>query len=100
MIETVEEIDLNQPPLRDLLAGGRREGCVELSELSEAVGELELPNDAAQRLHEELESRGIDVRDDCGRDGVLSTRFDPGELAGTTTDALQLFLNEARRYQL
>jgi RNA polymerase primary sigma factor len=100
MIETVEEIDLNQPPLRDLLARGRREGCVELSELSAAVGELDLPDDAAQRLHEELESRGIDVRDDCGRDGVEPTRFVPGELAGTTTDALQLFLNEARRYQL
>ncbi len=100
MIETAEEIDLNQSPLRDLLARGRREGCIELSELSAAVGELDLPDDAAQQLHEELESRGIDVRDDCGRDGVEPTRFDPGELAGTTTDALQLFLNEARRYPL
>jgi RNA polymerase primary sigma factor len=100
MIETAEEIDLNQPPLRDLLARGRREGCIELSELSAAVGELDLHDDAAQQLHEELESRGIDVRDDCGRDGVEPTRFDPGELAGTTTDALQLFLNEARRYPL
>jgi RNA polymerase primary sigma factor len=100
MIETAEEVDLNQPPLRPLLARGRREGCIELSELSAAVSELELPDDAAQSLHEELDSRGIEVRDDCGRDGVEPTRFDPGELAGTTTDALQLFLNEARRYPL
>ena len=100
MIDTREELDLDQPALRELLAKGRREGCVELSELAEATRELELPDDAAQSLHEELEARGIDVRDDCGRDGIDSTRYRPDELAGTTTDALQLFLNEARRYPL
>jgi hypothetical protein len=93
MIETAEQLHLDQPPLRDLLERGRREGCIELSDLSESVRELELPDDAAQALHEELEARGIDVRDDCGRDGVEPTRFAPEELAGTTTDALQLFLN-------
>jgi len=100
MVETAEKLDLDQPPLRALIALGRREGCVELSELSEAVRELDLPDGAAQSLHEELDARGIDVSDDCGRDGVEPTRFDPGALAGTTTDALQLFLNEARRYPL
>ena len=100
MIDTREELDLDQPALRELLAKGRREGCVELSELAEATRELELPDDAAQSLHEELEARGIDVRDDCARDGIDSTRYRPDELAGTTTDALQLFLNEARRYPL
>ena len=100
MTETAEQLDLDHAPLRDLLERGRREGCVELSDLSEAVRELELPDDAAQSLHEELDSRGIEVRDDCGRDGVVPTRFEPEELAGTTTDALQLFLNEARRYPL
>src|SRR5204863_3412270 len=100
MIETAVQLDFDQPPLRELLERGRREGCVELSDLSEAVRELELPDDAAQTLHEKLDSRGIDLRDDCGRDGVESTRFEPEELAGTTTDALQLFMNEARRYPL
>jgi RNA polymerase primary sigma factor len=100
VIAAGEALDLDQPPLREVLAKGRREGCVELSELAEAVRELELPDDAAQALHEELETRGIDVRDDCGRDGVEATRFRPDELAGTTTNALQLFLNEASRYPL
>jgi RNA polymerase primary sigma factor len=100
VIETTQQLDLDQPALRDLLARGQRDGCVELSELSEAVRELELHDDAVQTLHEELDARGIDLRDDCGRDGVESTRFEPDELAGTTTDALQLFLNEARRYPL
>jgi len=100
MIETTQELDLDQPGLRDLLARGQRDRCIELSELSEAVRELELPDDVVQALHEELDARGIDLRDDCGRDGVEPTRFEPEELAGTTTDALQLFLNEARRYPL
>src|SRR4051812_34934993 len=100
MIGTVEELDLDQPALREIIAKGRREGCVELSDLAEAARELELPEDAAHALQEELEARDIDVRDDCGRDGIEATRFRPEELAGTTTDALQLFLNEARRYPL
>jgi RNA polymerase primary sigma factor len=100
MIETTQELDLDQPALRDLLARGQRDRCIELSDLSEAVRELELPDDAVQALQEELDARGIDLRDDCGRDGVEPTRFEPEELAGTTTDALQLFLNEARRYPL
>jgi RNA polymerase primary sigma factor len=95
-----EELDLDHPALRELLVRGRREGCVELSELAETVGAFELTEESAQALHEELESRGIDVRDDCGRDVVEPTRYRPDELAGTTTDALQLFLNEASRYAL
>jgi RNA polymerase primary sigma factor len=100
VIAAPEQLDLDQPPLRELLAKGRHEGCVELSELSEAVRELELSDETAQALHEELGSRGIDLRDDCGRGGIEPTRFVPDELAGTTTDALQLLLNEARRWPL
>ncbi len=41
------------------------------------------------------------MSDDCGRaDAERNTRFQPDELVGTTTDALQLFLNELRRYPL
>jgi RNA polymerase primary sigma factor len=100
VIASEEQLDLDQPHLRELLAKGRREGCVDLSELGEAVGELELSDETAHALHEELEARGIDVRDDCGRNGIEPTRFKPDELAGTTTDALQLLLNEARRWPL
>jgi RNA polymerase primary sigma factor len=94
------QLELYQPQLRALLAKGSREGCIELSELNAAVEELDLDEEAARALHEQLESGGIDLRDDCGRDGVESTRYRNDELAGTTTNALQLFLNEARRYPL
>jgi RNA polymerase primary sigma factor len=75
-------------------------GCVNLSELSELVQELDLDDDDAQELHERIERGGIDVTDDCGRDGVEATRVANGAVATQTTDALQLFLNEVRRHPL
>ena len=51
-------------------------------------------------LESYLEAHGIDIGDDCGRAGVEPTTFRNGELAAATTDALQLFLNEIRRYPL
>jgi RNA polymerase primary sigma factor len=83
-----------------LIGRGEEEGCVNLSELSELVQELDLGDDAAQALQDQLESRGIDVTDDCGRDGIEETRVTNDAVAAETTDALQLFLNEIRRYPL
>ncbi len=46
----------------------RSDHCIELSELSEVVEELELDDDEAQAMQETLEQRGFDLRDDCGKD--------------------------------
>jgi len=51
------------------------------------------------RIYEQLEQRGVEIRDDCGREKAESTYVN-GELATATTDALQLFLNEMARYPL
>jgi RNA polymerase primary sigma factor len=91
---------LDQPAFQALVERGRREGCVELSELNAIVEELDLDDADAQMVHEQLDAQGIDVRDDCGRNGVEETRYRNGDLATVTTDALQLFLNEARRNPL
>jgi RNA polymerase primary sigma factor len=50
-------------------------------------------------LYEQLEERAIEVNDDCGREREKSTYVN-GDLAVSTTDALQLFLNEAGRWPL
>jgi RNA polymerase primary sigma factor len=81
-------------------AEARAEQCVVLSEISELVQETELGDDDAQGLQEMLEARGIDVRDDCGKDGIEQTRVLPDDLAQQTTDAMSLFLQEVRRYPL
>jgi RNA polymerase primary sigma factor len=78
----------------------RGEPCIELSELSELVQEADLGDDDAQRLQDTLEARGIDVRDDCGRQGVEQTTYVIDDLAQQTTDAMALFLQEVRRYPL
>jgi RNA polymerase primary sigma factor len=83
-----------------LIARGEDRGCINLSEFDELAQALELVDEDVDALETHLESQGIDITDDCGRTGVEPTAFRNGELAAATTDALQLFLNEIRRYPL
>jgi RNA polymerase primary sigma factor len=83
-----------------LLDRGEERGCVDLTEVEELGERLGLGEEELTDLHEGFAARGIEVRDDCGRESVPASRYANGELAGSTTDALQLFLNEARRYPL
>jgi RNA polymerase primary sigma factor len=47
-----------------------------------------------------VESRGIELRDDCSRTGARGGTYEHERLAVATTDALQLFLNKLGRYPL
>src|SRR5205085_809676 len=76
----------------------RSANCVDLSELSEVVEEHGLSDDEGQAFQETLEQRGLEVRDDCGRERVEDTRYINGEMAERTTDAMSLFLREAARH--
>src|SRR5579863_444968 len=46
----------------------RPDSCLELSEISEMVQDADLDEDDAQALQDLLEARGVEFRDDCGRD--------------------------------
>jgi RNA polymerase primary sigma factor len=85
--------------LETLLARSEQEGCVNLSQFNELVAAEELGEDEVGRLYEQIEERGLDLSDDCGREQDDSTYVN-GDLAVATTDALQLFLNEAGRWPL
>jgi RNA polymerase primary sigma factor len=85
--------------IQELLERGEEHECVELSELNDLVDALALEDEEIEALYEELERRHIEVRDDCGRAARDSTYVN-GDLAGATTDALQLFMNEIGRYPL
>jgi RNA polymerase primary sigma factor len=74
--------------------------CVELSDLSDLVQEGELSEEDTQALQDLLEERGLEVRDDCGRNGVEQTAYVNDDLALQTTEAMSLFLHEVRRYPL
>jgi RNA polymerase primary sigma factor len=91
--------EITNDQIAALIAKGDEEGCVNLSHLNEFVQEQELEDDEIRAVYEHFEERGIEVSDDCGKEAHDSTYVN-GNLAVATTDALQLFLNEAGRWPL
>jgi RNA polymerase primary sigma factor len=92
--------EITNEQIQALIARGEEEGCVNLSHFNEFVAEHELTDDEVSRLYEDLEERHIELTDDCGRANDDESTYVNGDLATATTDALQLFLNEAGRWPL
>jgi RNA polymerase primary sigma factor len=90
---------MSADPISALLEHGSEAGRVEISKLHELAETLDLGDEQVARIYEQLEERGVEIRDDCGREKAESTYVN-GDLASATTDALQLFLNEMARYPL
>ena len=82
--------------LLDEVEAQRRLPFSRVDELSRKLG---LGDEDVERLYEELDARGVEVWDDTSRRGPEVT-YANGALVAATTDALQLFLNEIRRYRL
>ena len=92
---------MSRETLGPLLDTGEEAGCLNLSQFSAAIQDLELEDDELEALYTELEERHITLSDDCGRtDRTAELTYVNGDLAAATTDSLQLFLNEAGRYPL
>src|ERR1044072_6205513 len=91
--------EISKEQVDTLITLGEEKGCLNLSQLNDFVQEHELEDDDVRSLYEQLEERAIEVSDDCGRESEDSTYVN-GDLAVSTTDALQLFLNEAGRWPL
>src|SRR3954452_10954567 len=87
-------------PLAALLTRGEELGCVNLSDAEALIEELDLAGEEEASFFEEAERRGIEITDDCSRTEVEDTSYEPAELTAVTTDALQLFLNEAAKWPL
>ncbi len=86
-------------PLAALIDRGIEQGCLKLTEVDELVQALDLADADLEQLYEQLDARGVELRDDCGRENEQRP-LDTLELASATTDALQLFLNEIGRHRL
>jgi RNA polymerase primary sigma factor len=87
-------------PLAVLVEHGEEHGCVNMTELYELFGKLELEDEQVDAILERFETHGIELTDDCSRAIEEEVTYTNVQLAATTTDALQLFLNEAGRYKL
>jgi RNA polymerase primary sigma factor len=87
-----------------LLEHGEEHGCVHLTELNETVQALEMDEEEIEALFERLDVAGIELTDDCARrleaDDGADAHYANDDLAASTTDALQLFLNEAGKWPL
>ena len=86
--------------LRALLEQGEEAGCLNLSAVSDFLQEADLDDEQTTGFFEQLEERGIALTDDCARPDAAGSTYVNGDLVVATTDALQLFLNEAGRYKL
>ena len=86
--------------LQALLDQGEDAGCLNLSAVSEFLQGAGLDEEQTTGFFEQLEERGIALTDDCARPDSVEGTYVNGDLAVATTDALQLFLNEAGRYKL
>jgi RNA polymerase primary sigma factor len=86
--------------LQALLEQGEELGCLNLSAVSEFLQQADLDEEQTSGFFEQLDERGIALTDDCARPNADDGTYVNGDLAVATTDALQLFLNEAGRYKL
>jgi RNA polymerase primary sigma factor len=91
---------MHEEQVKALIELGEREGCLELSEVSRVAEAAELDDEDVERLYEEIQKRGIELSDDCARPASAQSTYVNGDLAESTTDALQLFLNEMGKYKL
>src|SRR5579862_3897474 len=87
-------------PIAVLVEHGEEHGCVHMTELYEVTARLVLEEEEIEALLERLEAHGVELTDDCSRAIEEDVAYTNQQLAATTTDALQMFLNEAGRYKL
>ena len=87
------------PEITALLDQAGEAGCLDMSHINQLVERLDLSEDDVVQIYQQAQEREIEIKDDCGQERTDSVYVN-GDLAAATTDALQLFLNEAGRYPL
>jgi RNA polymerase primary sigma factor len=92
---------LSGPEVLAMLDRGEEEGGLDLSEIQDIARRLELEDEETDGLFTLIEERGIEVRDDVGREERERRPTPaPDDLAAATSDTLRLFLNEIGKHSL
>src|SRR4051794_13409191 len=93
-------IPWDHPAVDALVADARQRRTVCVGDFDALAGDASLAPEQLCEIQRVLRSEGVEIDDDCGRDGIPPTRYRPQELADYTGDGLQQFLNEAGREPL
>jgi RNA polymerase primary sigma factor len=83
---------LQQPVIDELLERAAENGCLEFSQIAEAIEGGTLDEDSVEQVYAEAQRRGIKLSDDCGREA--QDAYSPAAIADATSDSLQLFLRD------
>jgi RNA polymerase primary sigma factor len=92
-------------PVDDLLDRAEESGCLEFSEVAEAVEEMSLDEERVEAIYQEAQRRGITLAEDCGAarddssEGAEGT-YTPELFADATSDSLQIFLRDISQRRL
>src|SRR5919199_1426128 len=81
-------------PVDELLDRAEESGCLEFSEIAEAVEEMNLDEDRVEALYQEAQRRGITLSEDC------SGSREESDSAEGTSDSLQIFLRDISQRRL
>jgi RNA polymerase primary sigma factor len=96
MADSIEDLAL----VELLFDRAKERGCIEFSEVDQLAAGVGLDQAEVEDLYEEMDRRGIALRDDCGQTAGVGPTYSNTALAETTTDSLQMFMNEVRRFAL
>src|SRR3954453_13286386 len=95
------DVDETTPALTTLLECAERQGHISPSDVDEVARRHELAGEQVAELYDALDERGIEVdRDEDAAPRPAVVAYSVDDLSHHTTDALQMFLNEAGRYRL
>src|SRR3954453_6767545 len=94
------DVDETTPALTTLLECAERQGHISPSDVDDVARRHELAGEQVADLYDALDERGIEIEreEEAPRPAVVA--YSVEDLSHHTTDALQLFLNEAGRYRL
>jgi RNA polymerase primary sigma factor len=93
-------VDETRPEVAALLERGADQGHLSTADIDGVARSLELGGEQLAELWDVVEERGIEIEPEEEARAAAPVRYTLDNLATQTTDALQIFLNEAGRYRL
>jgi RNA polymerase primary sigma factor len=92
--------DETPPELAALIERGEDQGSLTTTDIDGVVRNLDLAGEQIADIYDVLDERGVEIEPEDAARPARPVRYRIDSLTTQTTDALQMFLNEAGRYRL